>query len=184
MSQLGGGRCRGRFGPDKPARFRWFEVLLKPEKNTLKSRCFRFRFLYNYHLFGIRGISLAKPSNNKQLSIEGSNQTSRESQQQKSISVGVLDTIGVILMVISVATRISDSRHVVNPKLTHLFPNATIPHSLQKQVLRRADSSLPAFSDFVANGDFGSFFPFFREVHFSLFETVPTGFWVKNSVDE
>ena len=74
MSQLGGGRCRERFGPDEPARFRWFEVLLKPEKKALKSGCFRFSFLYNYHLFGIRGISLAKPTKNTQLSIEGSNQ--------------------------------------------------------------------------------------------------------------
>lgn len=67
-----GRNMRERFGPDSPARFRWFEVSLKPSK-ALKSRCFRFSFLYNYHLFGIRGISLAKPTNNKQVSIEGSN---------------------------------------------------------------------------------------------------------------
>lgn len=81
MSQLGGGTCRERFGPDEPAKP--VEVLLKPEKSNQRSRCFRLSFLYNYHLFGIGGISLAKPTNNKQQSIEG------------SISVGVLDTIGV-----------------------------------------------------------------------------------------
>ncbi len=51
-------------------------------------------------------------------------------------------------MVISVATTISDSESVVKPKPSHSQSHQSMPH--KTQVPRRADSSLPALSDFVA----------------------------------